>query len=146
LREIVMSIQNLQQLLPQQAPDAHIPRMIRFAMRRMAIGGLSDAHATNAMLACFGMSYRRPLMFLRVLMEEVARIAQQPITVAPCCCPRVTDGEAALLVLIECSSSDPDAARAVLARVTGSLDTLAALSIAQALGDALADTGKPFSL
>jgi hypothetical protein len=137
---------SLDMLIPHKAPDSRIAHTLLFAIRCMAVGGLNDAHAANAMLARLGMGYRRPLMFLRILMREISRVSQRPIAIAPCCCRRMTDGEAAFLLMIESGRANPEAARANLARVTRSLDTMAALSVAHALADALDDAGRPFSL
>lgn len=60
--------------------------------------------------------------------------------------PRMTEGEAAILLAIDSGGDHPDVARAALSRVAGTLDLFPALSVAQALGDALADLGKPVSL
>ena len=122
----------LELLIPHIAPTDAVARTVLLAIRRLAIGGLDDAHATSLFMGHFGMAYRRPLMFLRVLMAEVSRIAQHPITIAPSCCPRMTEGEAAFLLLIDCSRSDPLVARAALSRVTSSLDTMAAVSVSGA--------------
>jgi len=43
------------------------------------------ASAANALLATFGIGYRRLLMFLRIFMAEQARVATHQITLAPCC-------------------------------------------------------------
>lgn len=136
----------LETLMPHAAPVDRTGRTLLLAMRRIAAGGLDDAHAAAAMLGTFGMGYRRPLMFLRVLMKEVSRISQQQISIAPCCCRRMTEGEAAFLLIIEGSSANPDSARTTLTRITGTFDTLAAISVAQALADSLDDIGRPFSL
>lgn len=133
-------------LVPYPAPEQKIARTLLVALRRIAAGGLDDASAANMFMGTFGMGYRRPLMFLRVLMQEVSRVSQRQIRIAPCCCPRMTDGEAALLCAIEASRDNPDVARAGLASVTGTLDLSPAVSIAQALGDALEDLGRPISL
>ena len=116
------------------------------AIRRIAAGGIDDASAANLLLGAFGMGYRRPLMFLRVLMQEISRVSQQPISVAPCCCPRMTEGEAAILLAIDSATTHPEVVRAALSRVTATLDLLPALSVAQALGTALEDLGRPISL
>ncbi|MFM9978581.1 MAG: DUF6628 family protein [Sphingomonadaceae bacterium] len=131
-------------LMPHTAPDARAPRTLLFVIRRLAAHDLDDAHAANAMLAAFGMHYRRPLMFMRVLLTELARVSQQPIVIAPCCCPRMTEGEAAILLAIDIARAHPDVVRSALARIAGSLDVLPVLSVAQALGDALDDIGRPF--
>jgi len=133
-------------LLPHPAPDQRVARTLLIAMRRIAAGGIDDASATNLLIGTFGMGYRRPLMFLRVLMQEISRVSQQPIAIAPCCCPRMTEGEAAIMLAIDSGTAHPDVARAALSRITGTLDLLPALSVAQALGNALEDLGRPVSL
>lgn len=133
-------------LVPYPAPEQKIARTLLIALRRIAAGGIDDATATNLLIGCFGMGYRRPLMFLRVLMQEVSRVSQRQITIAPCCCPRMTDGEAAILCAIEVARENPCLARVGLSRVTGALDLSPAVSIAQALGSSLDDLGKPIML
>ena len=133
-------------LVPHLAPDQKVARTLLIALRRIAAGGLEDASATNLLIGTFGMGYRRPLMFLRVLMQELSRVSQRAIPIAPCCCPRMTEGEAAILRAIESGSAHPASTRVALSRVTGTLDLSPALSVAQALGDALQDLGRPISL
>jgi hypothetical protein len=136
----------LDTLIPHAAPNDKVARAILIAIRRLAVGGLNDAHATNILMGDFGIAYRRPLMFLRVLLGEVSRVAQRQISIAPCCCPRMTEGEAALLTMIDGARADPVCARTTFARMAGTLDCLPAISIAQALADALDDIGHPFRL
>ena len=136
----------LEALIPHRAPTEKVARTMLVAIRRLAVGGLTDAHATNILMGDFGMAYRRPLMFLRVLLAEVSRIAERQISIAPCCCTRMTEGEAAFLMIIDCARDQPERARAALARMAGTLDCLPALSVAQALGDALDDIGHPLQL
>ena len=136
----------LEALIPHRAPTEKVARTMLVAIRRLAVGGLTDAHATNILMGDFGMAYRRPLMFLRVLLAEVSRIAERQISIAPCCCPRMTEGEAAFLMIIDSARDQPERARAALARMAGTLDCLPALSVAQALGDALDDIGHPLQL
>lgn len=133
-------------LIPYAAPEQDIARTLLIAIRRIAAGGIDDASATNLLLGTFGLGYRRPLMFLRVLMQEISRVSQHSISIAPCCCPRMTEGEAAILLCIDSGTAHPEVARAALARVTGTLDLLPALSVAQALGTALGDLGRPIRL
>jgi hypothetical protein len=133
-------------LVPHAAPEQPTARMLLIALRRIAAGGIDDASAANLLLGAFGMGYRRPLMLLRVLMQEVSRVSQNQIAVAPCCCPRMTEGEAAILLALDSGSAHPEVARTAMARVMGTLDLAPALSVAQALGDALADLGRPISL
>jgi hypothetical protein len=133
-------------LLPHFAPEPSPARNILTAIRLMASGGTDDAHAANTMIMTCGMGYQKPLIFLRILMEEVSRVARHPIAVAPCCCPRMTEGEAAFLEAIETASDATPNARAALTRLTGTLDHLPALFVAQGLALAMADLGCPVSL
>ncbi|CAN5264238.1 hypothetical protein BH09PSE3_BH09PSE3_06020 [soil metagenome] len=130
-------------LLPHLAPVAQPARNLLVAMRLMASGGTDNAHAANTMIATCGIGYQRPLIFLRILMEEVSRVAKRPIAIAPCCCPRMTEGEAAFLELVETASDSGPNARAALTRLTGTLDHLPALFVAQGLACAMADLGRP---
>lgn len=136
----------LETLIPHAAPTEKVARTLLVAIRRLAVGGLKDAHATNILIGDFGMAYRRPLMFLRVLLGEVSRIAQRQITIAPCCCPCMTEGEATFLFIIDRARQHPESARTAIARMTASLDCLPTLSVAQALADALEDIGHPLIL
>ncbi len=133
-------------LVPHPAPDQTTARTLLIALRRIAAGGIDDASATNLLIGAFGMGYRRPLMFLRVLMQELSRVSQRQIAIAPCCCPRMTEGEAAILLAIDSGSAHPEVARAALSRVTGTLDLAPALSVAQALASSMEDLGRPISL
>lgn len=136
----------LNALVPHPAPDRKVARTLLIALRRIAAGGLEDASAANLLIGTFGIGYRRPLMFLRVLMQELSRVSQRAIPIAPCCCPRMTEGEAAILRAIDSGTTNPEAARAALSRVTGTLDLLPALSVAQALSASLEDLGRPLVL
>ena len=135
----------IDRIVPHPGPEDAVGRCLLLAMRRIAAAGLDDATAANAMLGVFGLGYRRPLMFLRVLMEEVSRVSQQQIKIAPCCCPRMTSGEAAILQAVYLGRHDPGRARAGLAKITATLNLSPALSVAQALADALDDLGRPLA-
>jgi len=134
---------DISQMLPNRVPACPNRRILLFAMRRMAAGGLNDAHATHALLSIFGMRFRRPLLLLRALMAEMSRVAGHKVTVAPCCCPRMTGAEAALLDAVAVSIADPHGAHDALATVLGVRHCLGALSSAQALHQAFADLGRP---
>ena len=120
-------------------PSALADRVLLFAMRRMAAAGLDDAHAANAMLGRFGLGYRRPLVLLRALMAELARASTRSITVAPCCCLKVTGDEQTLLRAI--AAQDSRAAYALLTALLGTPDCLGAVTTAEAVGQALRDLG-----
>src|SRR5881628_304358 len=82
------------ELLPHAAPAHPYRRLLLFAVRRMAAGGIADAHAAYALFTGFGLGYRRPLILLRALMAEVSRVSAAQLKVAPCCCARMTRDEA----------------------------------------------------
>jgi hypothetical protein len=130
-------------MLPHAAPSEDSSRLLLFGVRRMAAGGLSDAHVAAAFLMHFGKSYRRPLILLRALMAELARAAARPIVIAPCCCPRMTEGEAQLLAAIAGAVREPRAAHGVLSDLIATQDSLGALTSAQALAQSFADLGRP---
>lgn len=133
-------------LVPHPIPVEPVARILLYAMRRMAIGGLDDAHAANVLMGQLGMSYRRPLIILRALMLEVSRTSARSISIAPCCCHRMTADEALMLGAIEAAAARPDVARTLMTRVTATFDCLAPVSAAQALNHAFADLGRPVVL
>ena len=130
-------------MLPFTAPAERPPRLLLYAMRRMGAHGLRDAHAANAMLGSFGQSYRRPLVLLRVLLTELARASQTKVTIAACCCARMTRDEAMLIEAVALANVDPQAAHEMIANVLGNADCVGALTTAQALAQAFADLGRP---
>lgn len=67
------------------------------AARLMAIGGVNDARAAALMLGWFGRNYRRPLVLMRAMMLELARVSQRKIQLAPPCSTRMTRDEAVML-------------------------------------------------
>lgn len=134
---------HLSALLPDRRPNEANSRLLLFAIRRVAAGGLHDAHVTNAFMASFGLAYRRPLILLRALMTELSRISECKIMVAPCCCPRMTAAEAFMLAAVRHGVEDPHGAHDILCGMLGVDNCLGALSSAQALSQAFADLGCP---
>lgn len=133
-------------LLPHAAPASPYRRLLLFALRRMAAGGIGDAHAAHAMLTGFGLGYRRPLVLLRALMSELSRVSTQTLRVAPCCCPRMTPDEALLLDLIGSAQSRPDLAHRAFTTMLHVKTCLGVLSSAQAVAAAFGDLGMPLDL
>ena len=132
-------------LLPHVAPASPYRRLLLFAVRRMAAAGLADAHAAHAIFTGFGMGYRRPLVLIRALMAELARVSTTRLTVAPCCCPRMTRDEAILLDVI---AQAPMHRQTVHEALTGLLQVrycLGVLSSAEAVAAAFADLGMPLT-
>jgi hypothetical protein len=135
--------EDIAQILPRRGPTEPSQRLLLFALRRIAAGGLNDAHAANAMLGMFGLSFRRPLVLLRALMAEMSRVSNRKVLVAPCCCPRMTGAEGVLLAAVMSAVSDPHGAHEALGQLLGVENCLGALSSAQALGQAFEDLGRP---
>jgi hypothetical protein len=135
--------EDITQILPSEGPTESSQRLLLFALRRIAAGGLNDAHAANAMLGMFGLSFRRPLVLLRALMAEMSRVSNRKVLVAPCCCPRMTGAEGVLLAAVMSARSDPHGAHEALGQLLGVENCLGALSSAQALGQAFEDLGRP---
>lgn len=130
-------------LLPHAAPGSPYGRLLLFGVRRMAAGGIADAHAAHAFFTGFGLGYRRPLVLLRALMAELSRIAARKIVVAPCCCPRMTAHEQALIRAVALAPERPARAHALLAELLGLRDCVGLVTSAQAVNGAFADLGMP---
>jgi hypothetical protein len=118
-----------------------VDRLVLFVIRRIAVHGLGDAHAANAMMGQFGLSYHEPLMLLRSFLSELARVSLRIVTVAPCCSPRMTQDEARLLSLLANANADPSWARYHLEQLTGGAGALSPLSAAMAFSDTLHELG-----
>lgn len=131
--------------LQPRTPAADVGALL-YAVRRIASGGLHDAFAANAMLGAFGIGFRRPLVLLRAVMAELARVSTRTIPVAPCCCPRMTDAEGEMVAAIALAARDPGAAHSRFARLAGVNDCPAVLSSAAALAQAFADLGRPLAV
>lgn len=121
-------------------PETRAGRITLYATRRIGAHGLHDAQAASLMLEAFGLSFRRPLVLLRAVMLELSRATARPITLAPCCCRRMTRDEARLLAVLGNAHRDDIRARRHLARLAGR-DAPAVLFAAGAYGAALSDLG-----
>lgn len=132
--------------LPFASPVDKNRRLLLYCVRRMGAFGLHDAHAANAMLGTFGMSYQRPLVMLRAFLAETARTSERKISIAGCCCPRMTFDEARLIDAIASSETDMRNAALQLRTTLGTPNCLGALGAAQAVQSAFADLGHPLEL
>ena len=140
--DVSTTVATLPHLLP-LCPNA---RLALFAMRRIGAHGLTDARAAHALFTGFGQSFRRPLVLLRALMADLAATATGPIAIAPCCCARMTTGEAAMLTVLARVETAPDAARLLLADLLGVRRADGVLASAAAVAMAFADEGRPVSV
>ncbi len=132
--------------LPRPIPGGYGNRLFLFAVRRMATAGVNDAHAANAMLGAFGRSYRRPLVLMRAMMLELARVSSRKILVAPCCCARMTADEARLMQATGQALREPNTAYDELSVLLGNDHALGALTCLQAVAQAHNDLGRPLQL
>ena len=132
--------------LPRPMPAGYGNRLFLFAMRRMASAGVNDAHAANAMLGAFGRSYRRPLVLMRAMMLELARVSSRRILVAPCCCSRMTVDEALMMQATGEALTQPERAYERVSALLGNDHALGALTCIQAVAQAHADLGRPLDL
>lgn len=129
--------------LPHALPDDANARLALFAIRRLGAHGLADAHVANAFVTHFGEGFRRPLVLIRAFMHELAATATQPIAIAPCCCPRATPSEAALINVLTRAARAPCTAWILLADQLATRDVGAVLACAEAVAGAFADAGRP---
>ncbi|MES1970828.1 MAG: DUF6628 family protein [Pseudomonadota bacterium] len=133
------------QILPLPMSACPNARLALFAIRRIGAHGLGDAHAAHALLNAFGEGFRRPLVLMRALMADIAGTAVNPISIAPCCCNRMTTAEDAVLTILARVETTPDTARLLLADLLGVRRIDGVLASAAALAAAFADSGRPIS-
>jgi hypothetical protein len=83
--------------LPLPLPVGRDEQVLLLLFRRMAIHGLRDARASMLALDQFGSGFLRRLHLIRAFLLGLARHAQEPLTIAPCCAPRMTRHEGLVL-------------------------------------------------
>lgn len=83
--------------LPLPLPQDRHEQVLLLLFRRMAIHGLRDASASLLALDHFGSGFLRSLHLVRAFLHGLARRAQGPLQVAPCCTPRMTRHEGLVL-------------------------------------------------
>lgn len=132
--------------LPHLLPGDADSRIALFAIRRMGAHGLADARAAHALFTAFGENFRRPLTLMRVLMADLAASSAVPIAIAPCCCPRMTAGERALLAILARVETAPESARLLLRDLLGQRRVDGVLASAAAVAAAFADEGRPVTM
>lgn len=129
--------------LPRPLPEQDASRLFLFAVRRMGAHGLNDAHVAGAFMTNFGAGSRRPLIAMRVMMNEMAATASTPITIAPCCCARMTSAEAALVDIISQIAHQPRTAHLLLADLLGNRRVDGVLATMALVASAFSDVGRP---
>lgn len=140
-----MTLASAQGALPHTLPECANARLALFAIRRIGAHDLADARAAHAMLTGFGQGFRRPLILMRAMMAELAATSATPISIAPCCCARMTPAEGALLTILARVESAPESARFLMADLLGLRRVDGALTSAAAVAAAFADGGRPIA-
>lgn len=133
------------QALPHMLPVCTNARIALFAIRRIGAHGLTDARAAHVLLTTFGAGFRRPLTLIRALMADMAAASATPISIAPCCCPRMTPAEAALITVLSRVETAPETARLLMADLLGLRRVDRVLTSAAAVAAAFADEGRPIA-
>jgi hypothetical protein len=131
--------------LPHPLPACPNARIALFAVRRMGAQGLADAMAVQAMLAAFGQGFRRPLTLTRAFLADMADAARGTVAIGPCCCPRMTGAEAAILSILARGETARERSRLLLADLLGHDAIDGVLASAAAVSAAFADEGRPIS-
>ena len=131
--------------LDHAVPACPYRRLALFGVRRMAAGGLGDAHAAHAFFTGFGIGFRRPLTLLRAFMAEIARSSSVTLAVAPCCCARMTAAEHELIEALALATDDPGAAHVRLAALLQLPNCPGVAESACAVATSFADLGMPFA-
>ena len=130
-------------ILSHPLPESPSARIALFAIRRMGAHGLDDAGAAHALFSNFRQDFRRPLILMRALMADLASAAAGSIAIAPCCCPRMTGAEAALLAVLARVEHQPESAHLLLRDLLGTRRVDGVLTSAAAVAAAFADCGRP---
>lgn len=131
--------------LPHEMPTCPNARIALFAMRRIGAHGLADARAAHSLFTAFGEGFRRPLVLLRSLMADLATASASVISIAPCCCARMTHAEAALTTILTRAEVAPETARLLLADLLGVRRVDGVLASAAAVAVAFTDRGRRIS-
>ena len=124
--------------LPELQPEDPGARLLLFGVRQMGAHGIHDACTAHAFVTAFGKSFRRPLVLLRALMQEMSA---GPIQIAPWCCARMTGAESALLQILARVRTQPQVSAVLLADMLGVRDATGVLITAHALANSFADMG-----
>jgi hypothetical protein len=132
-------------ILSHPLPETPSSRITLLVIRRMGAHGLHDAAAAHALFSNFRQGLRRPLVLLRAFMADLAATAEGTIAIAPCCCPRMTGAEAALIAVLARVEVQPEAAHLLLADLLGTRRVDGVLASAAAVAAAFADAGLPIS-
>jgi hypothetical protein len=133
------------EMLPHGRPAEPDRLLLLFGIRRSGAQGLHDAATAHAFMTAFGSSFRRPLLLLRALMAELSSTSANAIQIAPCCCPRITAGEAALVEIVGSVETHPERAELLLRDLMGVRHAGGLVATAHLLALAFRDGGRPLT-
>ncbi|MFZ3483311.1 DUF6628 family protein [Sphingomonas sp. 3-13AW] len=136
---------SLSEMLPHERPPQHHRLLLLYGIRRTGAHGLNDAATGHAFMTAFGSHFRRPLLLLRALMAELSSTSANAIQIAPCCCPRMTSGEAALLEIVSSVEDQPERATLLLADLLGVRHAGGPTATAHLLALAFREGGQPLA-
>ena len=139
---MIASLKGPQHLIAPIPHNDHL-RFLLTIFRRMGAHGMADATANNAMMHKFGSKYRQPYLLIQALMVDLSRHCRLSLTIAPCCCRRMTTDEAQLLTVFVTEEIDPARAYLLLSDLTGNRECHALLASIGAVKNAFADLGMP---
>lgn len=114
-------------------------------IRTMAIGGVNDARAAAMLMGQFGRAHRRPLILIRAMMLELARVSYRQIRLAPPCCRRITTDEALIIAALGREEAAFAQCYSDAAALLGHENVLGATTCFQAVSQCFADMGYPLS-
>ncbi len=127
-----------------EAPRLDAPRQLFLKVARfMAIGGINDARAAALLLGCFGRNYRRPLILIRALVLEIARVSERRIQLAPPCSIRMTRDEALMLRALGREEWQIERGHADACELLATSSALGAATCFQAVSACFSDLGAP---
>ncbi|MEO9462645.1 MAG: DUF6628 family protein [Marinomonas sp.] len=87
-------------LLPMPVPSDPVAKTMLVMLRRMAVHGLRDAHASQIAFGSFGTRFTEVLALTRCLLHETAMASARTIQIASCCTPRMTRDEALMIEVV----------------------------------------------
>jgi hypothetical protein len=121
--------------------------LIIWAIRRLVETRLHAPDVEAAFSRAMGGAHGRPLILLKTLLGHLAISGKRKVTIGLACRPCLTNDEFALLVAIDAASQGDFVRAHGLFAMIARLEQVDQLThIAEALGEALRDAGRPISI
>jgi hypothetical protein len=139
-----VSIKGSQQLVAAVPQNERLHFLLKI-LRRMGAYGIQDAAANSAMMQRFGKRYRHPHLLMQTLMVDLARHCRLTLTIAPCCCRRMTSDEAQLIEIFSANENNQGRALYLLSDLTGNRECRSLLATIEAASCSFASYGCPLN-